>query len=403
MSVPRSIAIVGASLAGLRAAEQLRRLEYAGSIVLIGDEPDLPYDRPPLSKQILTGAWPLDSERLQLRRGPYQELGLDLRLGRRAIGLDPVERSLALDDGSSVSYDALLLASGAVARRLPGQPQLEGIHLLRSLDDARALRTAFEKSPRVLVVGAGFIGAEVAASARERGLEVVCVEPLAAPLIRGLGPVLGDLSAKVHSDHGVDLRCGISVQGFEGSGRVERVILSDGSRVAADVVVVGIGAAPATDWLAGSGLRIEDGVVCDEFLRTSAPGVYAAGDVARFQNPVFAESMRIEHWSNAVDGGVHAAANMLADASAQQPYRHVPWFWSDQYDLKIQFAGRMRGDDEMQLVWGSLEERRFVALYGRAGRLVGVLTFGRPRAVIQYKKLIAEGASWEAALAAKIA
>jgi NADPH-dependent 2,4-dienoyl-CoA reductase/sulfur reductase-like enzyme len=201
----------------------------------------------------------------------------------------------------------------------------------------------------------------------------------------------------------VDLRCGISVEGFEGSGRVERVRLSDGSRVDADVVVVGIGASPATDWLAGSGLRLEDGVVCDEFLRSSAPGVYAAGDVARFQNPVFGESMRIEHWSNAVDGGVQAASNMLAAPSGQEPYRHVPWFWSDQYDAKIQFAGRMRGDDELRVIWGSLAERKFVALYGRAGRLVGVLTFGRPRAVIQYKKLIAEGASWDAALAANIA
>jgi NADPH-dependent 2,4-dienoyl-CoA reductase/sulfur reductase-like enzyme len=198
----------------------------------------------------------------------------------------------------------------------------------------------------------------------------------------------------------VDLRCGISVEGFEGDGRVERVRLSDGSRVAADAVVVGIGASPATAWLAGSGLALEDGVVCDEFLRSSAPGVWAAGDAARFRNPVFGESMRIEHWSNAVDGGVHAAANMLAGPEKQAPYLHVPWFWSDQYDVKIQFAGRMRGDDEMRVIWGSLAERKFVALYGRAGRVVGVLTFGRPRAVIQYKKRIAEGASWEAALAA---
>jgi NADPH-dependent 2,4-dienoyl-CoA reductase/sulfur reductase-like enzyme len=399
MSAPGTIAIAGASLAGLRAAEQLRRLGFAGRLVLIGEEPHLPYDRPPLSKQILQGSWPLESERLQLRRGAYAELQLDLRLGRRAARLDPAAKCLHLDDGTRQDYDALLIATGAAARRLPGQPALEGIHLLRTLDDARALRAAFEKGPRVLVVGAGFIGAEVAASARERGLDVVCVEPLAAPLIRGLGPELGALSAQIHRDHGVDLRCGISVEGFEGERRVERVRLSDGARVAADVVVVGIGAAPATGWLAGSGLALEDGVVCDEFLRSSAPGVWAAGDAARFRNPVFGESMRIEHWSNAVDGGVHAAANMLADPGKPAPYLHVPWFWSDQYDVKIQFAGRMRGDDEMRVVWGSLAERKFVALYGRAGRIVGVLTFGRPRAVIQFKKLIAERASWETALA----
>jgi NADPH-dependent 2,4-dienoyl-CoA reductase/sulfur reductase-like enzyme len=400
MSAPRTIAIVGASMAGLRAAEQLRRLGHSGPLVLIGEEPHLPYDRPPLSKEILQGKWPLDSERLQLRRSPYAELALDLRLGRRATGLDPGARQLALDDGSRLSYDALLIAPGAAARRLPAQPALEGIALLRSLDDARALRSAFEKRPRVLVVGAGFIGAEVAASARACGLDVVCVEPLAAPLIRGLGPVLGALSAQIHRDHGVDLRCGLSVEGFEGAGRVERVRLSDGSRVEADLVVIGVGAAPATDWLAGSGLELADGVVCDEFLRSSAPGVWAAGDVARFANPLFGEAMRIEHWSNAVDGGVHAAINILAGPGTPAPYLHVPWFWSDQYDVKIQFAGRMRGDDEMRLIWGSLEERKFVALYGRAGRVVGVLTFGRPRAVIQYKKLIAQGASWDAALEA---
>jgi NADPH-dependent 2,4-dienoyl-CoA reductase/sulfur reductase-like enzyme len=400
MSAPRTIVIAGASMAGLRAAEQLRRLGHTGPLVLIGEEAHLPYDRPPLSKEILQGKWPLDSERLQLRRAPWAELGLDLLLGRRATGLDPGAKQLALDDGSRLHYDALLIATGAAARRLPAQPALAGIHLLRSLDDARALRAAFEKRPRVLVVGAGFIGAEVAASARFSGLDVICVEPLAAPLIRGLGPVLGALSAQIHRDHGVDLRCGISVEGFEGAGRVERVRLSDGSRVEADVVVVGIGAAPATDWLVGSGLELADGVVCDEFLRSSAPDVWAAGDVARFANPLFGESMRIEHWSNAVDGGVHAASNILAGPGGPSPYLHVPWFWSDQYDVKIQFAGRMRGDDEMRVIWGSLAERRFVALYGRAGRVVGVLTFGRPRAVIQYKKLIAQGASWDAALAA---
>ncbi len=400
MATPRKIVIAGASLAGLRAAEQLRQLGFDGELVMIGAEPHLPYDRPPLSKQVLQGTWEPDSERLQLRRGPWEDLQLDLRLGRRATALDPAARRVALDDGTSEPWDAVLIATGAGARRMPGQPELEGVHLLRSLDDALALRAQLERGPRVLVVGAGFIGAEVSASCRSRGLEVVVVEPQPVPLMRGLGKEMGEVSAQLHRDHGVDLRCGLLVESVEGDGRVERARLSDGSVLDVDAVVVGIGAAPETGWLESSGLTIDDGVVCDAFCRASAAGVWAAGDVARFHNPVFDEVMRIEHWSNAVDQGVLAAANILAGEDGVQPYEHVPWFWSDQYDARIQFAGRMSADDEMQVVWGSVEERRFVAIYGRAGRIVGVLTFGRPRAVIQYKKLIAAGASWEEALAA---
>ena len=396
MSAPEKIVIVGASLAGLRAAESLRRAGWDGRLVLLGAEPHLPYDRPPLSKEILKGSW--DADRIPLRRQPYEDLDLDLRLGTRASGLDPGARVVEIDGGGRESYDALLIASGAAARRLPGQPELEGVHLLRTLDDSLAIRDALEGGPRAVVVGAGFIGAEVAASCRARGLDVTLVEPLPVPLVRGLGEEMGQVSAAIHRDHGVDLRCGVGVTGFEGGSRVERVRLSDGTGVEADVVVVGVGAAPATDWLESSGLEIENGVVCDAFCRASAPGVFAAGDVARFRNPVFDEVMRIEHWSNAVEQAEAAAGSILAGAGAE-PYRHVPWFWSDQYDVKIQFAGRMRADDEMRVVWGSVEERRFVALYGRAGRLVGVLAFNRPRALIQYKKLIGEGASWEAALA----
>ena len=389
------IIVVGASLAGLRAVERLRQQGYAGRIVWVGEEPHLPYDRPPLSKQILLGSW--DVDRTALRREPYEELELDLRLGRRATALDPAERTLALDDGTSEPYDALLIATGAAARPLPGQPDLEGIHLLRSLDDSLAIRAALEHSPRVVVVGAGFIGAEVAASARARGLDVVMVEPQPVPLLRGLGAEMGEVCAQIHRDQGVDLRCGISVEGFEGTQRVERVRLSDGTRMDADLVVVGIGAQPATDWLASSGLALDDGVMCDDRCRASAPGVYAAGDVARFDNPLFGEQMRIEHWSNAIDQGAHAAESMLAGDGAE-PYVHVPWFWSDQYDLTIQFAGRMRAGDEVRLIEGSVAERKFAALYGREGRLVGVLAFSLPRAQRKFRKQIAAGATWEQAL-----
>ncbi|MCE2390870.1 MAG: FAD-dependent oxidoreductase [Proteobacteria bacterium] len=395
MNSPRKIVIVGASLAGLRGAENLRRAGYDGRLVLVGAEPHLPYDRPPLSKEILQGTW--DADRIPLRRQPYEELDLELRLGTRATGLDPSGRVVELAAGAREEYDALLIASGAAARSLPGQPDLEGIHLLRTLDDSLAIRGELEGSPRVLVVGAGFIGAEVAASCRQRGLEVTVVEPMPVPLLRGLGQRMGEVSAQIHRDHGVDLRCGIGVTGFEGGSRVERVRLSDGSSVEADVVVVGVGAAPVTDWLESSGLPLEDGVVCDAHCRTPAPGVFAAGDVARFHNPIFDEVMRIEHWSNAAEQSVAATDNMLAGEAAQ-PYRHVPWFWSDQYDVKIQFAGRLSAEDRMQVVWGSIDERKFVALYGRAGRLVGVLAFNRPRALIQYKKLIGEGANWEEAV-----
>jgi 3-phenylpropionate/trans-cinnamate dioxygenase ferredoxin reductase subunit len=393
-----TIAIAGASLAGLRAAESLRRLGFSGRIALVGAEPHRPYDRPPLSKEILQGKW--GPERTALRReGTWDELALDWRLGVRATALELGARELALSDGSRLRFDGLVIATGATPRALRGQPALAGVHTLRTLDDALAIRSALEKSPRVAVVGAGFIGAEVAASCRARGLDVVVIEALPAPLSRGLGMQMGELCAALHRDHGVDLRTGVGVAALEGGQRVERVRLSDGGVVAADLVVVGIGVSPETAWLEGSGLRLEDGVVCDATC-TAAPGVVAAGDVARWTNPLFdGESMRVEHWTNAVEQGAAAAAALLAGPDAAQPFANVPFFWSDQYDVKIQFAGRSAPDDELLVVDGSLAERRFVALYGRRGRLVGALAFSRPRLAIAYRRLIAARASWEEALA----
>jgi NADPH-dependent 2,4-dienoyl-CoA reductase/sulfur reductase-like enzyme len=392
------IVVVGGSLAGLRAVETLRRSGFGGELVLIGAEKHLPYDRPPLSKEILKGIW--DADKLALRRQPWEDLRLDLRLGRRATALDPSAKSVALDDGTREHYDALLIATGAFARRLRDQPELEGLFTLRSLDDALALRAAFERGPRVVVVGAGFIGAEVAAAARTRGLAVTVVEPLPVPLARGLGERMGSICAELHRDHGVDLRCGVGVAAVEGAGRVEGVRLADGTRVPADVVVVGIGAAPDTRWLETSGLRIDDGVVCDEYCAAGPPGVFAAGDVARWHNPLFGESMRVEHWSNAVEQGVYVGERLAGSAAGASPFAPVPFFWSDQYDVKIQFAGRMRGDDEVRVVAGSLAERKFTALYGRAGRLTGVLCFSRPRDLAKYRRLIAARASFDDAVAA---
>lgn len=392
------IAVVGASLAGLRAAESLRRLGYGGALVLVGAEKHLPYDRPPLSKELLQGRWEVD--RIGLRRQPYEELELDLRLGVRATALDLAARELVLGDGVREPFDALVLATGASPRRLRGQPDLPGVHLLRTLDDALALRAALEARPRVLVVGAGFIGAEVAASCRARGLQVTLVEPLPVPLARGLGEAMGRVCAELHRDQGVDLRCGVGVSGFQGHQRIERVTLSDGSSVEADLVVVGIGAAPETGWLEGSGLRLDDGVVCDGFC-AAAPGVFAAGDVARWHNPLFGEEMRVEHWSNAVEQGSYVAERLAGTDLGAQPFAPVPFFWSDQYGVKIQFAGRMRPDDEVRLVAGSLAERKFTALYGRAGRLSGVLAWSRPRDLAKYRRLIAAATPFESALAAE--
>ncbi len=392
--------MVGASLAGLRASEALRRGGFTGTLTLVGAEDHLPYDRPPLSKQVLAGEWDID--RVWLRQpDDYEPLGLDLRLGRRATDLDIEGREVVLHGGERLPYDGVILATGCVARRLPGTPQLDGVLELRTLDDALALRDAFDQRSRVVVVGAGFIGAEVAATARQRGLEVTVLEALPVPLSRGLGDRMGAACAALHLDNGVDLRCGVGVAGFEGERRVTGVRLSDGSLVPADVVVVGVGVAPYTAWLESSGLELNDGVVCDEHCR-AAPGVYAAGDVARWRNPLFGESMRVEHWTNAAEQGQAAAENLLAGEGGGTPFAPVPYFWSDQYDVKIQFVGRSRPGDDVEVVDGSVEGHRFVALYGRAGRLVGCLGFSRPRLVMTYRRLLAEGASWDEALALEV-
>ena len=398
MPVPRHIAVVGASLAGLRGVEALRRDGYDGRITLIGAERHLPYDRPPLSKQVLAGA--LEPAEIALRRDPWDELELELRLGTRAAGLDLRAREVLLEGGERVAFEGLLVACGAAPRRLPGVAHLDGLHVLRSLDDALALRDALAGGPRVVVVGAGFIGSEVAATCRGRGLAVTLVEALAAPLVHALGPAVGAVCAALHRDHGIDLRCGVGVAAVEGCGRVERVTLSDGSRIDADLVVVGIGVAPEVGWLAGSGLALGDGVLCDATCAASAPGVSAAGDVARWTNPLFGEAMRVEHWTNAIEQGEAAARRLLLAPEKAPAYAPVPYVWSDQYDRKIQIAGRLGPGDEMRVVEGSLAERRFVALYGRGGRLAGAVAFNRAAALVRHKRRIAEGVSWDEALAA---
>ncbi|MCU0268666.1 MAG: FAD-dependent oxidoreductase [Acidimicrobiales bacterium] len=392
-----AVAVVGASLAGLHAARALRIEGFAGRIVVVDADRHDPYDRPPLSKQFLAGTW--DRDRLTL--APVrEELDLDWRLGRRATALDAGRRSVTLDDGEVLAVDGVVVATGTAARRLPGTDGIAGVHVVRTLDDAVALRADLDAGARrVVVVGAGFIGAEVAATCRGLGVDVTMVEALATPFERVLGPAVGSVLADVHRDHGVDLRAGVGVAGIDGAGRVEQVRLSDGAVVEADVVVVGIGVVPATDWLEGSGLTVDDGIVVDETL-LAAPGVVAAGDIARWPSARYGEALRVEHWDMAIAMGEAAARRLLVPSHGSPAvFDHLPWFWSDQYDRKIQLAGRAGADHAVEVVVGSVEERRFVALYGRDGRVDGVLGMNRPRHVMQLRALADERVAWDEGLA----
>jgi Uncharacterized NAD(FAD)-dependent dehydrogenases len=389
------VVVVGASLAGLRSVEALRREGYAGRLTLVGAESDEPYDRPPLSKDYLAGA--ADRAALVLRKQGYDELDVSLRLGVAAHSLDVAARTVGVGD-ETLAFDGLVIATGAHPRALPAQLALNGVHTLRTVEDSDAIAAWIDGGARLCVIGAGFIGAEVAATARGKGRDVTVLEALPQPMVRGVGPVIGDVLAALHRTHGVDLRLGVGVDSIAGSGRVERVHLVDGSVVECDVVLVAIGAVPTTDWLEGSQLTIDNGVVCDAALR-AAPGIVAAGDVCRWPNALFDdEFMRIEHWTNAAEQGTHAARALLAGDDAE-PFITVPFVWSDQYDVKIQSAGRFGGDDHMEIVHGSVDENRFVAIFERAGRISGVLGFTMPRRVIQYRRMIAERASFENALA----
>ena len=391
------VVVVGASLAGLRAVETLRSSGYSGRLTVIGAERHMPYDRPPLSKRVLSGEW--DPERIALRQ-PDQMGSLDAewRLGVSAVGLDTRARRVALADGSSVAFDGLIMATGATPRRLPDQDQYEHVVELRTLDDALTLRNRIiDGRKRVVVIGAGFIGLEVAATAQGLGNGVLVLEGGPAPLVRALGSEMGAAVAAVHGDRGVEIRCNVVVDRFAPGG----VLLDGGQLEGAHVVVVGIGVDPAVGWLEGSGLTVTDGVVCRSDLNVGVPLIYAAGDMMRWYNPLFDEEMRVEHWTNAAEQGAIAATNLLAEAAgeATQPYAPVPFFWSEQYDRRIQFLGRAAADDDVQVIAGSIEDRQFAALYGRQGRLRGVLGLNMPRHVMPFRKPLMESISWDDALA----
>ena len=394
-----TLVVVGASLAGLRAAEAARKAGFEGGITLVGAEEHLPYDRPPLSKAYLDklpdGASPASTE-FRSADTLRDELGIELVLGAPATGLDTAGKRVLLDSGE-LGYDALVIATGAAARTLPGTDGLAGVHTLRTVDDAIVVRGALEAGARTVVVGAGFIGSEVAASARKRGLEVTVLEAMPTPLVRAVGERMGAACAALHERNGTTLRCGVGVSSLEGNGRVERVVLSDGTSVEADLVVVGIGAIPATDWLEGSGLQVDNGVVCDANLWTGVDRVYAAGDVARWHNPMFDRSMRLEHWTSAAEQGAVAARNAL-DPESAKPYQTVPYFWSDWYDSRIQFVG-VPTADEIEIIDGNPEsDGRWIALYREGDRLSGVLTLNGQNVIMKYRGLLMRKAGWGDAL-----
>ncbi|BAH31503.1 NAD(P)/FAD-dependent oxidoreductase [Rhodococcus erythropolis] len=388
------LVVVGASLAGLKAVETARKIGFDGTITLIGAEDHLPYDRPPLSKAFLDADADQQADLAYRDLDGLKELDVELVLGSPATRLD-VERQAITADGTCFEYDAAVLATGAQARTLPGTEGMAGVHTLRTLDDARAVRAALDAGARTVVIGAGFIGSEVASGARKRGLDVTVVEALPTPLIRAIGEQMGETCSALHTANGTDLRCGTSVEAIEGGVAVERVRLSDGSVLAADLVVVGVGAVPATAWLEGSGLELDNGIVCDNTLWTGVPGVYAAGDVCRWRNGLFDRSMRLEHWTSASEQGALAVRNAL-DPDAAKPYSTVPYFWSDWYDTRIQFVG-VPDADEIDVV-GDVAGGSVVALYRSGDRLVGALALNRRSDIMKYRALILKATPWATAL-----
>jgi 3-phenylpropionate/trans-cinnamate dioxygenase ferredoxin reductase subunit len=392
-----STAVVGASLAGLRTAEALRRGGDDGEIVLIGAEPHQPYDRPPLSKQVLDGRW----EPAQATLRQAKDLEVTWRLGVPAASLDVDARLVHLADGHDVGFDRLVIATGASPRTLPGTEDISGVFVLRTLDDCLALGVALRvtPAPRVCVIGAGFIGSEVASSAHTLGLEVTVVEAASLPLGRVFGPQLAALCGALHAEAGVSLRLGLGVHGIDanGSGEATGIRLADGSTVPADVVVVGIGVTPTTGWLAGSGLAVEDGVRCDPWLRALdehgavVDGVVAVGDVCRWDHPVLGRPVRVEHWSSAVEQAATAATTLLHGPQGDG-HAPIPYVWSDQYDHKLQVVGHTSPEDEVQIVEGDIGEQRFIAALGRDGRLVGAFGMDMPGRIMGWRNKVAEGA-----------
>jgi len=384
MTSSGGIVIVGGGLAAARTAEQLRRSEYTGPITIVSDEDHLPYDRPPLSKEVLRA----ETDDVTLKPAEfYNEQNITMLLGKAARSVDVDAKTLTLVDGGLIAYDELIIATGLVPKRIPSFPNLPGIHVLRSFDESLALRKEAGSARRAVVVGAGFIGCEVAASLRKLDVDVVLVEPQPQPLASVLGEQIGELVARLHRAEGVDVRCGVGVSDVSGADRVEKVVLGDGTELDVDLVVVGIGSRPATGWLEGSGIEVDNGVVCDTHGRASAPHVWAIGDVASWRHTL-GHQVRVEHWSNVADQARALVPAMLGQDAPESVT--VPYFWSDQYDVKIQCLGEPEATDIVHVVED--DGRKFLAFYERDGVVAGVVGGGMPGKVMKVRSKIAAGA-----------
>ncbi|MET8219821.1 NAD(P)/FAD-dependent oxidoreductase [Streptomyces hirsutus] len=390
--------VVGTGVGGVRTALGLREQGFGGRIVLLGAESQLPYDRPPLSKQFLSGEW--DAERLSLlTESEAREAGVELRTGTAARGLDVHGRRVLLDDGQSLAYDHCVIATGCRARPSPWQVE-SGLHLIRELSDSLALRADLSAGGPVVIVGGGFIGMEAAATAVLLGLPVTVVDPDPMPLARSVGPEIAGLLTDIHTRHGVVTRFGVGVEDVRGRRGDLQVRLADGTVLQAATVVVGIGVLPNIEWLAGSGLHVADGVACDEYGRAvGAEGVHAVGDVARWRGPEDPDARRTEHWTNAVDQSAVVAHNIVhPDRPGRQDA--LPYVWSDQYDHKVQVVGRPAGAADCKVLDGpDGPRRRVAALYSDgAGALAGVTAVNWPRVTVLARKLLARGADIGAAV-----
>ena len=368
------VLVIGASAAGLSTVESLRRKGYQGEITVLGDEWHMPYDRPPLSKQVLSGAW--EPDRVQLRSAQdIRSLGAEFLLGDAATGLDVESRTVRTRSGRTLSADAIVIATGVRPRTLPGQSDLAGVHVMRTVEDSLALGAALGEGVRLVVVGEGVLGSEIAATARTLGADVTIAGPLSAPMAMQVGPLVAGALGELHTERGVRLRLGTGVRELSGhQGRVAGVRLATGEELPADLVVVAIGAIPSTQWLQDSGIRLDNGVVCDARCR-AADGIYAVGDVARWEHEKFG-LIRLENRTNATEQAAAVAEGILG---SDRPYVPVPYFWTDQFDAKLQVHGVLRPEAEVQVVEGEVAARRFVAVYRTDGLVTGVLGWNMPK------------------------
>ncbi|RDH79304.1 NAD(P)/FAD-dependent oxidoreductase [Mycolicibacterium moriokaense] len=378
----KSVAVIGASLAGLSAARALRMQGFDGELTVVGDEQRRPYDRPPLSKEFLRGLVGEDALALET---DDEDLTATWLLGVRATRLDAAAGAVHLDDGTTVRADGIVVATGARARTWPGSDRMAGVHVLRTVDDAVALRDELHPGARLVVIGAGFIGAEVASTAMKLGLDVTVVEAAPTPLAGPLGVQLGAAIAQLHIEHGTGLTCGVPVAELIGTDRVTAVGLADGRRLPADVVLVGIGAVPNTEWLCDSTLEVDNGVICDEAGATALPNVVAVGDCAAWYSRALGRAHRIEHWTGALERPAIAVGTLLCGRHDGAPAK-PPYFWSDQYDRRIQFAGTTDPGDDITFEVGSLRDASFLAVYRRAGQPVAVLGVDQPKLFTRWRR-----------------